>query len=308
MNPSDAPRPILVPLDGSQFGEAALGPATELAAATGDSVRLLTVPEVYGIDMAWYADSATGGSVVAEPISELLDEARETAARYLATTAANLKAAGAMVATQMDEREPAEAILGASDECDARMIVMATHGQGGVTRWAFGSVADEVLRRSTRPVLLVRASSVWKPLDHVMVPLDGSDVAESILPEVERLALATGARVTLVTAVADLATGNIPPRFLEARKTYAQHLEAYLERQAAQLKAAGVQARSALVSAQSPAEALLDWEAGHAVGLVAMTTHGQGGLARAAFGSVADRMIRQGAAPVLVKRVVAPKD
>lgn len=303
MNQSAAPGTILVPLDGSAFGEAALGPAAELAAAAGDTLHLMSVPEIYGIDMAWYADAATGGTAAAAPIAELMDEAREATAQYLATTAANLEAAGGVVATQMDEREPAEAILGAADECGAWLIAMATHGQGGVTRWAFGSVAGEVLRRAMLPVLLVRASSVWKRLDHIMVPLDGSDRAESILPEVERVARATRARVSLVAVVSDRATGNIPPRFLEARQYYAESLLAYLEDQASRLTTAGCEARTALVSAPSPAAALLDWEIGHAVSLVAMTTHGQSGLARAAFGSVADRMIREGVAPVLVKRV-----
>jgi nucleotide-binding universal stress UspA family protein len=281
----------------------ALAPAQALAIATRDNLLLLSVPEIYGIDMAWYADAESGGSVVTQPLNELMEEARESTRSYLAATATRVQSAGAAVTTRVDEREPAEAILHAAAECDAWIIAMATHGQGGVTRWAFGSVADEVLRRSRQPVLLVRASSSWTGLRHVMVPLDGSDLAEAILPTVERLAVALGARVSLETVGAEATAANIPPRFLDARKNYALRLQDYLARKADLMGASGVEARSALVSAHSPAEALLDWEAGHAVDLVAMTTHGHGGLARAAFGSVADRMIREGSAPVLVKRV-----
>lgn len=294
---------LLVALDGSEFAESALELARRVATATGDTLHVVIVPEVYGIDLAWYASAAAPGSGVEAPITELMNEARTEATAYIANVQGRLGAEGEAMVPHIDEREPCEAILAVAGEVDAWLIALATHGRGGVTRWAFGSVADSILKEAKRPVLLVRSAQPPAELGHIMVPLDSSPLAESILGEVERIARAAGAKVTLMTVVRDPSSAAIAPRFLDARRHHAEQMQSYLESQAQGLKAAGIDARSAVVTARSPAEAILDWEAEHEVDLVAMTSHGTSGLRRAAFGSVADRIIREGIAPVLVKRV-----
>jgi nucleotide-binding universal stress UspA family protein len=231
-----------------------------------------------------------------------MTEARDEAAGYVERVNA---AHGGRLTTHIDEREPSKAILGVADSIDAWIIALATHGRGGVTRWAFGSVADSVLKEAARPVLLVRTQQPKSAVEHVMVPLDGSATSEAVLPDAERIARGCRAKLTLLTIVRDPASGIVAPRFLDARRQHAEHMQAYLETQARALKAVGVDARTAIVTARSPAEAILDWEAEHDVDLVAMTSHGATGWRRTAFGSVADRVVREGAAPVLVRRGTA---
>lgn len=294
---------LLVALDGSEFAESALDLARRIGAATGDALHVVIVPEVYGIDLAWYANAAAPGSGVEAPIAELMNEARSEATQYIADVQSRLLSEGESMVSHVDEREPSEAILAVGEEVDAWLIALASHGRGGVTRWAFGSVADTILKEARRPVLLVRSAQPSADLGHIMVPLDGSPRAEAILSEVERIARPARSKVTLVAVVRDPSSSAIAPRFLDARRKHAEHMQSYLESQAHGLKAAGIDARSAVVTARSPAEAILDWEAEHEVDLVAMTSHGLSGLRRAAFGSVADRVMREGVAPVLVKRV-----
>jgi nucleotide-binding universal stress UspA family protein len=294
---------LLVALDGSEFAESALDLARRVVGATGDVLHLVIVPEVYGIDLAWYASAAAPGSGVEAPITELMNEARAEATDYIARIKERQTNEGSSIVAHIDEREPSEAILAVAEEVDAWLIALATHGRGGVTRWAFGSVADTILKEAKRPVLLVRSAQPLGELSHIMVPLDGSPRAEAVLPDVERLARAARAKVTLMSVVRDPSSATIAPRFLDARRRHAEHTQSYLESQAHGLKAVGIDARSAVVTARSPAEAILDWEAEHEVDLVAMTSHGLSGLRRAAFGSVADRVTREGIAPVLVKRV-----
>ncbi len=137
-------RQILVPLDGSEYSERALGYATDLAKATGAAVRLLAVvlrPEVPG-----------------EPRVERLDEqSRERAERYLDAHAARVRANGvAAVTTEVRLGEAASAIADTAGERSADLVVMSTHGLGARGRYALGSVAMKVLMSAPCPVFMVR--------------------------------------------------------------------------------------------------------------------------------------------------------
>src|SRR5262245_28854125 len=117
-----------------------------LARGVGGRLVVVGVPEIYGIDLAWYADAGMGGAGGAVPVQELMSEARTATADYLAQVSTRLADAGVPVETRMGELEPSEAILTVAQEEGAWVLALATHGLGGVTRWAFGSIADYVLR------------------------------------------------------------------------------------------------------------------------------------------------------------------
>src|SRR4051794_1028718 len=149
---------ILVPLDGSPEARAALPYAGALA-TPGSEIILLTV-----VRSAADADAAG---------AEL-----ETAAQHL-------RVAGQTVRTEVAVGDPAERILDTAVNLDAEMIVMASHGRGAFGRLISGSVADRVAREATIPTMVVRARQVEPGpigITRLVVPLDGSPLAEAALP------------------------------------------------------------------------------------------------------------------------------
>jgi nucleotide-binding universal stress UspA family protein len=143
---------ILVPLDGSHLAEVALQAACELAAHFEGEITLLRVtstPLVF---------SQIDGNTNAELLVTMREHNRKEAEEYLIGMKGSLRQQGYIVHTQLLEDEgPADAILATVDAQSMDIVVMSTHGRGGVARWVFGSVADRVLRQSPVPVLLMRA-------------------------------------------------------------------------------------------------------------------------------------------------------
>ncbi|MCA9985215.1 MAG: universal stress protein [Anaerolineales bacterium] len=145
---------ILVPLDGSHLAEVALQPACELAARFDGEITLLRVtstPLVF---------SQIDGSTNAELLVTMREHNRKEAEEYLNGMKGSLRQQGYIVHTHLLEDEgPADAILATVEAQGMDIVVMSTHGRGGVARWVFGSVADRVLRYSPVPVLLMRAET-----------------------------------------------------------------------------------------------------------------------------------------------------
>jgi len=302
---SDTPTPtIVLPLDGSETSERAKGLAVAIARRAAARLVLVGAPEIYGLDMAWSAGAGPDAGLPMIPIDTLMQEVREATAAYLGQQREAIAAQGVAVETAVVDEMPARAIAEVAGGRNAFLVVMATHGRGGLSRWALGSVADKVLQTSPAPVLLVRAGAghLDPKLDHILVTLDGSALAEAVLPDVERLALALGSRVTLafVSLEARLAIETSP--MLVAQEREVERMTGYLDRQAERLEAAGIRAGGEVLAGPSAAEALIERAGRGDVDLVALTTHGRGGLSRWVYGSVADRVIRGAGTPVLVRR------
>ena len=138
---------ILVPLDGSALAELAIRHAQEIARGTRSEILLMqavnfplpVVPEAILI-----------------PDAKWLAEAKKEAARSLEGIAAPLREAGMRVRTLLDERPPADAILHVATREEVDLIVMSTHGRGGLSRMLLGSVAESVFRATSRTVMLVK--------------------------------------------------------------------------------------------------------------------------------------------------------
>jgi nucleotide-binding universal stress UspA family protein len=207
--------------------------------------------------------------------------------------------------------DPAEEILIAASLPETAAIVIATHGRGGLKRLMLGSVADRVMRESACPVLIVSprgysaaaadtASGV--ALGHLLVPLDGSALAEAALPEAVRLAEATGADVTLVrveqwltaTVAGEGYASNLP----QFEDEIAQAAYRYLDQVRAGLPCTITTDRTVLRG--TPAECLIAFVEQKRADLIVMTTHGRGGVRRLVLGSVADRLARSGLPVLLV--------
>jgi nucleotide-binding universal stress UspA family protein len=291
---------ILVPLDGSALAERALPYATRLARAAGGRLVLVR---------ATGARPAAGGTRVA-PAAEAED--------YLRTARAGLyELAPDRIGAVVYGGDAAEAVLAEVRLRRAGLIVMATHGRGGLGRALYGSVADAVLRHAPAPVLLVPAACErrWPPARppgaepgpprRVLVPLDGSDLAEEALAPAGALAAALGAGLLLAQAVPFpvVASGSSQEDASDAGGPDAEVGAAwrYLEEVAAPLRAAGreVEVRveaGMVVPTLARIERELDVEG------VAMATHGRSGLARAVLGSVATEVLHRTTAPVLLVR------
>jgi nucleotide-binding universal stress UspA family protein len=141
---------ILVPLDGSPLAEAALPLALSLAQRYQSRLLLITASDVL-----------TASQYVTHPealqlLQRVRDETLLGANDYLQDKQRELRKEGVDVQILVTEGEPAAVILEAAAEQDVDLIVMSSHGRGGLARWSFGSVSDRVLRHSPCPVLVVR--------------------------------------------------------------------------------------------------------------------------------------------------------
>jgi len=138
---------ILVPLDGSDLAELAIRHAQEIARGARSEILLL---------QAVYFPYPVVPEAALVPDEKWLAGARKEASRYLEGIAAPLREAGMRVRAILDERPPADAILHVAAREEVGLIVMSTHGRGGISRMLMGSVAERVSRATSRTVMLVK--------------------------------------------------------------------------------------------------------------------------------------------------------
>jgi nucleotide-binding universal stress UspA family protein len=301
--------PILVPLDGSSLAESALPYAQAIAKVVDAPLHLVEVIDFEpGRSIAVHDDAALKRTV--EEFVEVEAQA------YLDGIAADLIGRGLTVTTFIVAGEPVTEILAAADKVDAAMVVMATHGRGGAQRWLVGSVADKVMRLGTRPTLLVRPPRSGEAyhdavtLRRLMVPLDGSPMAERALPVAARLAEAAAASLLLLRVEPWAATAVGPEGltydFGRLDESLAAGAAAYLGSVRAQVpRAIAVETR---LLRGSPAAVLADTAIQEPIDLTIMTTHGRGGLGRLLLGSTADRMVRAGVPTLLVHPSISERN
>jgi nucleotide-binding universal stress UspA family protein len=297
---------ILVPLDGSSLAEQALPCAVTLA--RGLEVELVLLGAV-GIppDILEMLDEST------LKLNEIMIQLEAEANSYLGTLVEQLKEAGLSARSVVRRGPAAETILDYAKLTDITQIVMATHGYSGIKRWTHGSVAERVLQTARAPLLLVRASEQnqaadWRqPLQcrRILVPLDGSPVAERILPGVVSVAQAMSGELILfqvpIAHVDGWMTGEWYLPIQGALDTAEQDAQAYLSTVAGRLKEQGLDVATA-TAIGSVADCIIEYAEVNHVDLIAMCTHGRTGLARWALGSVADRVLRAGSKPILLVR------
>jgi len=297
---------ILVPLDGSDLAEQVIPCATMLASGLPAELVLFRA-----VSIEPDAQDALGkAGIKAEPLMVRLAAEAEG---YLHRQVEELRARGLTVQYALREGPAPEAILEYAGGSDIDYIVMATHGYSGLKRWTHGSVAERVLQAARVPLLLVRAGEaheVEKPREttlcrQILVPLDGSHLAERILPVVTAVARALDSHVTLfqvpIAYVSSSMTGDWYLPVQGALETADRDAQAYLDDVAARLAAEGLGATTAL-SVGSVAACIVEYAEAHQVDLIAMCTHGRTGLARWALGSVTDRVLRAGSKPLLLVR------
>jgi nucleotide-binding universal stress UspA family protein len=267
---------VLVPLDGSDRSAQALGYLPALKGISRFHVALIGV-----------APDESGRRAVGDYLEDL-------AARTAEST-------GLKVSWSSHSGSPQAHIQAQASGPGVDLVLMATHGRNSSEPWRLGSVADKVIRGATCPSLLISAEAASGPapaaFSRIMVPLDGSNLAEEALPAAQTIAARLKAKLRLVTAYSPEPVPAIPwpdRSFGDSIESSGEAAEAYLERQ---LAGDAAVERSAVHGL--PTEVLLEQIEVGAVDLVIMTSHGRSGFVRWALGSVADRLIR-GPVPVLV--------
>jgi nucleotide-binding universal stress UspA family protein len=296
---------ILVPLDGSRLAEQALSCAMTLGRGLPAKLilfRAVSIPS----DVQEALDRA---GLKADPLMERLET---NANEYLEAMSHLLPKTGLSPSHVVRHGLAADAILDFLEQTDIQLIVMASHGYTGIKRWTHGSVAERVLQSASVPVLLVRAKEgVSKglpeasPCRRILVPLDGSKVAEQVLPAATPIARALGCEMTLLQVPIVSASGSFTGEwYLPLSGSFEsadQDAQAYLDRLANDLRDQGIEASTA-TWVGPVAEAIVDYAKANDVDLIAMCTHGRTGIARWALGSVADRVLRAGDRPILLVR------
>jgi len=147
---------ILIPLDGSKLGETALPCVEELVSKLSPELKVeITLLQVVSSLTHWVV--AGGASAPVPYTQEELEMIKQKAMDYLNKAGEGLRNKGATVEIKVSVGDAADEIIKTADEINADLIAMSTHGRSGISRWAFGSVTDKVLRGGTVPIFTVRA-------------------------------------------------------------------------------------------------------------------------------------------------------
>lgn len=290
-------RSIMVPLDRSPFAEQALPLALSIAQRARAHLDLVEVHSLYGMD-----DPAAGwapyDAALDDQVKHMEQKYLDDTARRLASLAPVRLGAAVLRGSSVLPETVADSLIKRARSEKADLIVMATHAPGLLGRFLVGNVGDELIRRAPAPVLLVRPGDgppgpcPALALEDVLVALDGSPLAELALAPAVELARLMQARCTLLRAVGVGAQEQ-------------DEAEQYLVDLAPRVREHALAVRTRVVVGGA-AEAILE-EANALKGcLVALATHGRGGLTRMLFGSVADQVVRGASSPALVCRPQEP--
>jgi len=291
-------RRLLVPLDGSQAGEASLPWAVTLARRHDADIALVRAISLSPL----VGGGPYGEYMITDTYEQVLADERSVALEYLDGVRNRLAAEGVSVETHVRVGRASMAILDVADELGVEAIVMTTHGRGGWTRVFLGSVAEQVLPSATVPVLLVRSDGVTSgrqpALNRLLVPLDGSTLAQRALDFATELA-GPGAMLALVRVTAAHEHADTRARAGSEERDAERDASMYLDRVSQILTNRGLITRPDNRMG-APAEQILAAAQEHDVDLIVMATHGRTGPVRWWLGSVADAVVRQADRPVLL--------
>jgi len=296
---------MLVPLDGSRTAEKVLPYARYIAAKLKIPVELLAV-----IDIAEFAAHISAEK--ARFIDIMIEEGICSSQTYLRGIASSFYNSAA-VTFKVEKGRAADVIVEYGEKDRAMLIAMATHGRSGLNRFLLGSVAEKVLRATDNALLLVRATDE-APTDgqaefkSIIVPLDGSELAESILPMAAGVANKLGLEVVLFRAyhipynTYAGGDGLYAINYDDLIPAVRDETNDYLEKKAAELKKLGVEKVSAVSKEGFAGDEILAIGRKTPNALIAMSSHGRSGVRRWVLGSVTENVVRHGDNPMLIFR------
>jgi len=291
---------ILVPVDGSKFAETSFPAAITLAERLDAELELVTVFFDEPVMAEWDVSTADLQAFHNEYVEDAAKRIRADAAIDVTTTVL-----GGPVGETLERHVAARS---------PDMVVISTHGRGAISRAWLGSVTDRLLRHIERPILIVRptdngAVDIGQRLifGQILVALDGSDRAEAILPLTKEIGSAFDASYTLFRCVPPhyAASPYLPHAIAETREATERgegDAAAYLDDVGARFREEGLTASNEVGVGVQPAPGIIRHACAVGADLIAIATHGRGGLPRLLLGSVADKVLRGAPMPVLVVR------
>jgi nucleotide-binding universal stress UspA family protein len=305
---------MLVPLDGSELAEIVFPYVTELAGRMGMDI----VPIIISSQSANAFIPMQKAYI--EKTEKALQKQVNKVRQSLKPAPEPVKVKGEMVVGYA-----ADEILKYAEENDIDLILMATHGHSGPKRWKIGSVASKIMSASRIPVLLVRADvseeikTVKWPIETILVPLDGSEMAESVLSHVKTIGRQQGKKPVEVVLLRVCEPPTVPsyygPELSGVPLDWGKYVEQemvrdkerareYLDELVKKFKEKGISVRSDVIQGK-PDDEIVEYANKENFSLIVMATHGRSGLSRLVYGSVAANLINGVSSPILL---IKPQD
>ncbi|HST08280.1 MAG TPA: universal stress protein [Gemmatimonadaceae bacterium] len=294
---------IMVPTDGSGFDREAILVALRLAERFDARVRLVRVLSMG----AYFGMAANPEGVIITP--EAMRAEQDLAQGELYALAAECRSLSKVdVSADVEQGPIADILAGYAKRYEVDLIIISSHGRRGIARLSLGSVTDSLIRGTTIPVLVVKPRASYltpeatKEFHHIIAPLDGSELAEQILERILPIAKLEDAEITLlhVLTPSEDAYENDESRKLPWWEKRVASAQAYLSRRAAEIRRRGVDATIDVVVGEKVSDAITSYARHEGADLIAIATHGRGGLARVVRGSVADGVTKSAMSSVLV--------
>ncbi|MCW5600478.1 universal stress protein [Nitrosomonas sp.] len=299
---------VLIPLDGSELAERAVPHL--LRFITSEQTELLLMTALSSSVFPLLSDKMR--SFTSEQIV-LSDESE--ASEQMQMIAQQLVQRGFRVESQFLPGAAAECILHLSEKANVDLIAMSTHGRTGIELALLGSVADKVVRNARSPVFIVPSKVMTKTAHTpraIVLPLDGTTLAETALPVARQFAKDTGAVIHLLRVIEfqdsedELVADETTIDLNEAKgQPVVRQAACYLERIQLQLQLAGVVSRCHTMEGD-PADAIIRMARAEDADLIAMSTHGRSGVERIVHGSVVSQVIGNAMCPLLLMRGKVP--
>lgn len=274
---------ILIPTDGSECAEAAVGYTEDLATRYGATVHAVCVIDPRTLEHSPHYNRET-----------------EKYTKIAENTCNDLSAADLSVSPTVLTDLPYKAILQYVTKHDIDLIVMGTHGRTGLDRYLLGSVTEKVVRLSDVPVLTVNAEDeeVTYPYTDILVPTDGSTGAAAAIGPAVDVASKYDARIHALSVIEPMTLGvDVRSKaILDSLEKAAQDAVDVVEEQATQ---ASVSAVETAIEHGSPYRTIGSYVDEHDIDLVVMGTHGRSGIERYLLGSVSEKTVRTSPVPVM---------
>ncbi len=286
---------ILVPLDGSKLAERALLPAVSITKALSGKLTLLRVVPQFAL-------------LAADPTlyEEMNRMGEEESLSYLRSKVDELDL-DFPVEVVGESGHPADVIIRYAETHGIDLIMMSSHGRSGINRWVYGSVAERVLRRGpcTTAIINARADIPSRDNKKILIPLDGSELAERALKPGRRLASAIAAELHLLrvtsTAHQILETNSMKPVFDGIEADELKEAESYLHELESDISDPKT-VKIVEIEKGSVAENIVDYAAENEIDMIIMSSHGRTGLSRWVYGSVAEKVLRSACCTTMIIR------
>ena len=288
---------IMLPVDGSHFSELALPLAVRLAKKSDARLHIVRVH---------VPSLPTAETVVSDNYDELVRDWERDALSVALARAAD---AGVRATSELLEGPIVAGLQRYIEAAGIDLVVMTTHGRSGIKRAVMGSVAEQCVRKTEIPILMIHPRSEQDSvavdvatMKRILVPLDGSEESEAVLPHVVGLARLAGAELVLArvaSAPFDIAVTIGPEALRDYLERMREEADQYLATLQETMPDDVKVSRASLIADRAPEGIMLAAQEHHA-DMIAMATHGRSGWARIAVGSVAETVLHKSTTPVML--------